>query len=291
MNRLDWMDGIPSVRIAFFIATFSMVGIASAGFQFPHSQHSEMDIECETCHENVPESQSAEDHLLPTTETCLFCHEEDDLSFYGWEEPKPRHSGFPKYSHKAHLAMKGNVCTHCHGVLIDPTLVGTGKGWPGHDLCWECHDGKQATDACESCHEDIARLRPKDHHVDYVHTHQYSARESGGSCESCHRQSEFCSDCHQGENVLFLTHDRNYLFTHPQEARKQEHDCVSCHDRDLFCVDCHAAEGIAPTNHRPLAGWSRGGHATEARRDITYCASCHPDDGADCRGCHGEYED
>jgi len=183
-------------------------------------------------------------------------------------------------------------CMFCHGALVDPALQVTGRGEPGHPVCFTCHDGEQATNECRQCHARVEDLRPADHQIDFLHTHQFQARGVGETCETCHRQSEQCSECHQGDNVLFRTHPRDYVFTHPLDARKNEHDCLSCHDNQTFCSDCHAESGVRPSNH-DSPEWVRfaGGpnlHGVEARRDISYCAGCHEAEGGDplCSRCH-----
>jgi hypothetical protein len=257
----------------------------AAGLGFPHPKHVEA-TDCATCHEGAAKSTSGKDQLLPAIAVCQTCHEQTDLDMYGWTEPKPKASGFPKFSHEKHLAMAGIDCAHCHGVLANPLLAGTGKGELGHKVCFACHDGKTAGDQCSICHADVRVLRPLNHGVDYRHEHQFLARATEGTCEDCHRQDEQCSECHRGDNVLSLTHDRNYVFTHAQDARKHESDCTSCHDLESFCSSCHAEQGVRPANHD--ADWTSGAnhHATEARRDIAYCASCHEGDLTDCVTCH-----
>jgi hypothetical protein len=270
------------------LVTF-LVGAGIAGLSFPHQQHHEMDLECALCHPGAEESESGSDHLMPTEEVCLDCHGAEDLEVYGWKAPKIRPSGFPAFSHRAHLGLEDANCATCHGALLDPLLAGTGKGEPSHELCMSCHDGETAGDACESCHANLHAIRPLDHGADYLHTHQFTARASAGACEECHRESDLCSECHQGENVLFLTHDRNYLFTHPLDARKHQHDCASCHDIQDFCNGCHNAEGIVPADHFPQNEWANvatgGRHAREARKDISACAACH-EDRFSCTSCH-----
>jgi hypothetical protein len=268
---------------------FVLVGTGGAGLR-PHPVHHEMELECAICHEGAAESESGKDHLLPTQEICIDCHTTEEIEIYGWKVPKRGPSSIPYFSHKAHLAAEGIECATCHGALLDPLLAGTGKGEVGHEICMTCHDGEQVTDACESCHENLQVIRPLDHQPDYLHTHQFTARASAGECEECHRESDSCSECHQGENVLFLTHDRNYLFTHAQDAQKHEYDCIDCHDIGTFCNDCHDAEGIAPSNHFPATDWAslQGGlHAQEARKDIGYCAACHEEQFV-CGACHAD---
>jgi predicted CXXCH cytochrome family protein len=275
------------IALAVLALTALYFAVGAADVPFSHPTHREAGAECANCHPNVAASKSGSDALLPVAQACLECHSQEDLTGWGGVPAGPAAlAGFPRFSHQAHLALTEGDCTLCHGALTDPKLAETDQGAPGHTVCFTCHDGGKVSNRCEGCHADVTTLRPLDHGPDYQHTHQFSARGSSGQCESCHRQSELCSQCHQGENVLFLTHDRNYRFTHPLDARKHESDCTSCHEAETFCNDCHAREGIAPESHADnwISGLNR--HAVEARRDIAYCAGCHSEGEPVCVGCH-----
>jgi hypothetical protein len=284
MKRIHLFPLAFSGLIAATLLVF-LAGPGTAGLGFPHAKHAEA-ADCATCHEGAAKSQSGKESLLPAIETCKGCHEQADLEMWGWTKAKSRHAELPNFSHEKHLGMPGIDCAHCHGAISNPLIAGTGKGEISHTVCFACHDGKKATDDCASCHADVRVLRPLNHGVDYLHTHQFAGRSSGDACEECHRQDEQCSECHKGDNVLFLTHDRNYIFTHAQDARKHENDCMSCHDLESFCSSCHAAQGVRPANHDQewITGANR--HAIEGRRDMGYCASCHEGDLTVCVRCH-----
>ncbi len=275
------------VGLAIFALTALVVAAGAADVPFSHPTHKEAGAECATCHPGVAASKSGSDALLPAAQACLGCHSQDDLANWGGVPGTAEaESGLPRFAHEAHLALTKGDCALCHGALTDPKLAGTDQGAPGHAVCFTCHDGGKVGNECQGCHADVTVLRPLDHGPEYQRTHEFSARGASERCESCHRQSEQCTQCHQGENVLFLTHDRNYRFTHPLDARKHVSDCASCHDSESFCNDCHAREGIAPENHSEnwISGTNR--HAVEARRDIAYCAGCHSQGEPLCIGCH-----
>lgn len=285
MKRINLLRALLISLGAVTLAVILVAGV-HAGWTFPHAKHGEAaGVTCADCHAPASTSQSGKDDLRPAVEVCINCHTQEDLINYGWVEPAKLSSGFPKFSHEKHLSMEGVDCAHCHGALTDVTLVGTGKGQIGHLVCLECHNGQKAGDECGSCHANIEQIRPLDHSADYLHTHQFLARGLAENCEECHRESTLCSDCHKGENVLFATHDRNYLFTHAEDARKRENDCMACHTQQM-CNDCHVEERVKPTNHS--SDWTSGTnqHATEALRDIGYCANCHEQDDPVCTVCH-----
>ncbi|MFB3907293.1 MAG: cytochrome c3 family protein [Candidatus Eisenbacteria bacterium] len=287
MRGKDWIRGAVAVLAVATLAVL-LSGSGAARTRFSHEKHQEVGADCATCHPNATESQTGKDNLLPTPETCQGCHEASDLELWGWTKIQAVPSRIPAFSHSQHLGM-GVDCARCHGALVDPSLRKTDRGQIGHPVCFECHDGKQASQECETCHENTIGLRPLDHGPDFRHTHQFKARGMAEECESCHRESEQCSECHQGENVLFPSHPRNYEFTHAQDARKHETDCTSCHQAEQFCNDCHASVGVKPTNHDENWVSFAGGanrHALEARRDITYCAACHDQADPVCVDCH-----
>jgi hypothetical protein len=129
-------------------------------------------------------------------------------------------------------------------------------------------------------------MKPMDHHPGFLHDHAFASRLDGVKCAQCHRQEDFCSSCHQGENLDFLTHERNWLQTHPVAARKNLNDCSACHDVGVFCTECHASQGVRPGSHAQ-AGWIGTLHSQAAHRDITYCASCHDAENEFvCARCH-----
>lgn len=285
MKRISHLRLLLIALGAVTLAMFLTVN-GRAGWTFPHAKHFEASgVACVDCHTGAAASKSGKDELRPKTDTCVNCHTAEDLTNFGYAEPGKSPGGFSKFSHEKHLGMQGVDCARCHGALIDMNMAGTGKGQIGHEVCYECHDGSKAPNDCESCHDNIERVRPLNHAADYLHTHQFSARGEASACEECHRQSTLCSDCHQGDNVLFDAHDKNFVFTHAEAARKHEIDCLSCHTEQT-CNDCHVQEHVKPTNHN--SNWTTGTnlHATNAKRDIGYCASCHEQDDPVCIVCH-----
>jgi predicted CXXCH cytochrome family protein len=287
---------------------------------FPHAKHLEAGLECANCHA-AAESENLKSSLLPTIEVCQGCHEESDLKEWGWSKIPARKSGFRNFSHQAHLA-QDVTCGSCHSTVADRTEMGAEGGMPaagaaggegasahpgeesapmhtaGHPLCMGCHDGAKQDNRCETCHSSLREgrlngmerdpsiMKPMDHHPGFLHDHPFAVRLQGNQCRDCHRQEDYCSTCHQGDNVVSMTHERNWLYTHPLAARKNLHDCTSCHEMNTFCTECHQDRGIQPGNHL-APNWISGLHAEVARRDIENCASCHDAENAFvCATCH-----
>lgn len=264
---------------------------------FPHDKHAEAGVECATCHAGAAESKNLKTSLVPRIDVCQGCHEQTDLKSWGFRRVPERKSGFRRFSHQKHLAA-GMSCETCHGAMAHAEQAAKGKGMIGHPLCMQCHDGIRQSNDCQDCHSSLREgrlngmerdpsiMKPMDHHPGFLHDHQFAARLDGSKCRDCHRQENFCSDCHQGEDAVFMTHERNWLYTHPVAARKNLSECAGCHDLNSYCTECHADRGIRPGSHA-AAGWIGSLHAEAARRDIEQCASCHDAENAFvCARCH-----
>ncbi len=279
-------------------------GLGRERIPFPHDKHQAAGLECSSCHEGIEQAGDLRGDWLPSPEDCGSCHDAAKLANWGWSEIPDRESDYRTFPHRAHSGADAG-CLTCHGALVDPALAAEGKGVSGHSLCFGCHDGMEQTDQCRDCHTEplVGRLdgevrnrtieKPLDHHPSFRHDHKFAVRLDGAGCAECHRQQDFCSECHQGENVAFLVHPRDWLVTHPPLARKNANDCQACHEIEQDCNECHAAQGAVPASHFPLARWrnnANGGlHAEHARRDIGDCASCHEESGAgyvSCTRCH-----
>jgi hypothetical protein len=266
----------------------------------PHDKHAAVDLACIDCHKAAPEKEDLKTPIGFDRATCDGCHTAEDLQKFGYATPAARQAGIAGFSHRGHLST-GQKCEDCHGALVDASLVGTGRGEPGHAVCFDCHDGETHPNACEFCHRGInegrlaaldrdpGAMKPMSHHPGFIHDHEFQVRLDGKSCADCHRQEDFCSTCHQGENLDYLVHPKNWDYEHPVAARKNLPDCSACHDRGTFCTECHIAEGVKPENHS-AASWATGVylHAQAARRDPALCAGCHDsEDLFICKRCHG----
>lgn len=298
--------------------------------KFSHSLHVESaGLECASCHEAASTSKLSSDHLLARKDNCQSCHEEQlsqNCSFCHTSDDPGTYVALatPKreliFSHEAHVGGQNMDCVTCHSDL-DREGVPTGSNVPAMATCNTCHDDRKASNACESCHTDLAGLRPVDHNrTDFVREHKQAARLASASCASCHTQ-ESCIDCHNGADLirvdlkgrdpvsprsprmmstdrgtstaLLKTHDLNFRFTHGISAKGKAADCQTCHTQQQFCATCHAAGGnvnqvtFKPKSHQEAGfvmigvGSGGGAHAQLARRDMETCASCHDAQGAD----------
>ena len=154
---------------------------------------------------------------------------------------------------------------------------------------------------CNDCHkgEGIA----PNHDADWLRGHRTLAGKAGNNCVQCHTQS-YCLDCHQGggidaklESDMFRrdyvpkSHRSDFISIHPIKALDNPQSCNRCHDQK-YCNECHTRfpKGSLRIKSHLVSGskqtymWSSE-HASEARRNLQSCQTCHPD-GDVCLRCH-----
>lgn len=163
---------------------------------------------------------------------------------------------------------------------------------------------------CNDCHkgEGVA----PNHGMDWLREHRTMSSRAGNNCAQCHKQS-FCLDCHSGGgidanlekdaarlNYIPKSHRSDFMNLHPIKALDNPQSCKRCHDQK-YCNSCHSRypKGMRIKSHMTSGGsgvvaggpqrqasyvWTSE-HASEARRNLQSCASCHPD-GDVCVTCH-----
>jgi hypothetical protein len=166
---------------------------------------------------------------------------------------------------------------------------------------------------CNDCHkgEGVA----PNHGMDWLREHRTMAGLAGKNCEQCHKQS-FCLDCHSGGgidaslekdaarlNYIPKSHRSDFMNLHPIKALDNPQSCKRCHDQK-YCNECHSrfpmgnmrikshlmsGGGVVPGSPQRQSAYQGGigmsEHASEARRNLQSCASCHPE-GDVCVRCH-----
>ncbi|HTM19133.1 MAG TPA: cytochrome c3 family protein [Kofleriaceae bacterium] len=252
--------------------------------RFTHARHLARGTECTDCHTQARKSTTSTDRLIPGEEECRGCHAiERDKPF---KEVKPGkaparcdacHVGFDarapvdatrrvnvptpnlKFDHSAHA---GTECTVCHGDLkAEQTELATRDNLPRMKLCFGCHDGRKAANACTTCHlagpggmvrseYPEGKLMPSgvlrgDAHDSMFRTnHGAVARNDERYCGNCHKKA-FCTECHDGVVKPMDFHPAEYVSLHALDARRNTPDCSTCHREQTFCVGCHARSGVA----------------------------------------------
>src|SRR3989304_3172424 len=122
----------PAVVLLLFISAFKgtvsqdMPGHNDKILKFSHKFHTEMDVDCQTCHSKVIESTKLSDRLLPDHETCGSCHDMEDENncttchYEDINEPLIQKTPPDIYfNHSLHVDKNKIECQACHIGIID----------------------------------------------------------------------------------------------------------------------------------------------------------------------------
>jgi hypothetical protein len=156
---------------------------------------------------------------------------------------------------------------------------------------------------CNDCHKSEG-IAPN-HGADWAREHRLLAGKAGNNCAQCHTQS-YCLDCHQGGGInadlstasfgrdyVPKSHRSDFISLHSIKAQDNPQNCTRCHDQS-YCNSCHSRfpKGALRIKSHQMLGLNGqryapaiNEHATEARRNLQSCQSCHPE-GDVCIQCH-----
>lgn len=256
---------------------------------FSHKKHIvDAGAECETCHAGAATSMKGTDDLLPKEETCLGCHDKNEMGckacHKSGENPVliPRIDNYsPTFNHAKHIS-QGAKCTDCHFGIDKKEMTGT-RHLPDMNKCMTCHETPETTKGCYKCHGKNDNLKPSDHNELWMANHGSFKETAGKNCASCHTEN-YCLECHKGENLFNKSHPPQFILTHSMSFEMKESNCISCHNGYESCVDCHMKlNHIKPVNH--LTMWIRN-HGMEAKTNYESCVVCHTDNDPTCKRCH-----
>ena len=189
---------------------------------------------------------------------------------------EPYRSGEIVFSHAPHSFAP---CESCHLRGSAPEEV-RASGLPSMARCLECHNGEQASSACETCHQLERRNRkPPTHDGLWQRRHGESAYFEAYQCALCHHDNQ-CQGCHalRKPQSHTLRWERS---AHGREAIHNRFTCATCHEAD-FCENCHSHP---PPDHTTTF-MTAGGHKQVARLRARSCLTCHRFE-SDCARCHG----
>jgi Cytochrome c7 and related cytochrome c/Class III cytochrome C family len=130
--------------------------------EFSHKKHAAQGLDCDFCHSNV---EPGEKMSIPDAPLCMECHQtvaSDKPSikklsqFATSKKPVPwipvySLPAFVFWSHRTHLSAK-QPCEACHGKVGDMEAVQK-TNVTTMDGCVDCHDQKNASTGCRTCHE------------------------------------------------------------------------------------------------------------------------------------------
>ncbi len=211
------------------------------------------------------EGRMPEDIALPTNAACLQCHNLDRTVSPG---------GDIKIPHREHVEMRNLKCADCHFNVVH-TRRGTPGGAPPMDICYMCHDGKRAPNACDTCHTTpVKDLQKQGHPTDALQNHGKLAQDRSEDCKRCHSdRSRFCENCH---NKPPASHKAaTWRYTHKTVVETSGRaTCEGCHKPE-FCQKCHKVQH--PPNwkqvHKEFA--QGGGDACQVCHSPNFCQDCH----------------
>lgn len=248
--------------LAFTIFTFliSLTGITIAKeipaynpelYSLPHYQDREGML--------FPEEKQVISLSTPITMgKCGFCHENlDDLS----------RMHLKKINHNLHFS-RGISCSSCH--LENPHTPTGVKRIPMR-VCFSCHGlkhgptGEVASGDCKTCHD--TRKEPDNHTPAWkLKTHE---KGDTHGCVICHRDINFCNDCHKKEGVRPIL-EKEYVFE-PYRPEKPVEETTVVIKAPADMSDCYPC-------HRNIEDFSIPGlifnHEKHFKKGIK-CRSCH----------------
>jgi hypothetical protein len=131
---------------------------------YSHKQHLALGLECRTCHA-MPEPGHAA--TLPSTSTCMTCHEQAKTESPAIQQLAKAHSAdetirwkrvyelpsFVFFSHKVHTTgTHASDCESCHGPVRDMDVMQRVRDI-SMAACLDCHQQRQAPARCDTCHD------------------------------------------------------------------------------------------------------------------------------------------
>jgi hypothetical protein len=257
---------------------------------------------CARCHEQQAKVKAA----LPM-EKCAGCHPKRDV-----ELTRGRRfiTGDLRFHHAPHEKDKSGAeipCQTCHA-NVDDAKTREDMAVPAMERCAQCHEDQGRTpdrvrmDQCGVCHSgnmDVGTapashlagggggytgVRPADHTVHFRKHHGDQAQAKDAPCRRCHTElqgnkDDTCFQCHQ----IMRPHDHTLMFRedHGRDAQADGRRCANCHAPEV-CAGCHA---VPPRSHTPLGVFRGGGHAEQARFNLSSCLTCHTYE-TTCVKCH-----
>ena len=272
-------------------------------------------VSCSDCHDRKDGNPT-----LPGHKQCARCHVEQakardklDMGDCASCHPK-RNVGLVRgrvfitgdliFQHKTHATDKAGAainCDICHDDIAASRSV-KDASVPAMQRCALCHEDSAKTPdrvriaRCEVCHSEISagtaprshmvgKAVPEDHTLEFRVNHGEAAAQDEARCGFCHdgmsgSTRDSCFQCHQ----LMKPRDHNLGWrddSHGREASADRDRCQTCHTAD-YCTACHTQ---TPRSHQPLDAFSLGGHAQNARFDLSSCFACHTMEDT-CSRCH-----
>lgn len=131
---------------------------------YSHKQHLALGMTCATCHSMQEPGHAA---TLPPTATCMACHVRVKTDSPAIQELAKAHAAgetipwkrvykvpdFVFFSHKVHATGAASIgCDVCHGPVREMDVMQRVRDI-SMPACVECHQQKQVSVRCDTCHE------------------------------------------------------------------------------------------------------------------------------------------
>ena len=250
---------------------------------------------CVSCHEGNAKVKAA----LPMTR-CAACHPQRAVEI---KRGRIFITGDLTFAHATHEVDRTGApvpCSTCHD-KVDQSASREDMAVPAMERCAQCHeDARRSPDRvrmenCHTCHTQIVSGQapldhsvtgslPSDHTIAFRRDHAAQAIADNANCRFCHqelsgRKEDSCFQCHQ----VMRPRDHNLAFRddHGRDAEADSKRCSTCHAPET-CAACHS---VPPPSHTPIDQFRLGGHAQQARFDLTGCLTCHTFEDT-CSQCH-----
>jgi len=194
---------------------------------FSHKFHLDQDIDCESCHTDIAETNLTLKSKAIEMPLCMTCH----------AEPKTNKDCFT--CHESLFGKKPE--THLfawketHGMEVS-----NGKD----NNCFQCHQ----QNSCDDCHLK-QQFDKKIHPPEFDYTHGQEFLSFSTDCATCHEMPQFCSSCHEQMSILPFSHGAGWVLSgtddgglHGQEALLNPDYCQLCHvepQNNQTCERCH----------------------------------------------------
>ena len=211
--------------------------------KFTHVAHfavkQKFNLDCTTCHANIPHSNSLADLALPQMVDCVACHDTSKSipAEFHMSNCKTCHNDtvaglFTPVSHTRNV----KPASHNESFRIHHEEAAASQDAP----CYVCHQNvrtaAQGGNACMACH---VVMKPASHTArwkDDLHG-KYAALDRT-TCATCH-QADYCVRCH---NQLPRSHEPLPVFAgggHATLALLDTRSCLTCHTFQNTCSECH----------------------------------------------------
>lgn len=232
---------------------------------FTHAPHTDGEIECSVCHQNVDQAAVLP---APTMEVCMDCHEDarPELNECSVCHKEITAETLPKYRNGQRIPHDSpQIWEHAHGQesLVDP------------QFCALCHDSPET---CDTCHR---KNPPQNHTLSWRRkSHGLEAGWNRNKCSVCHEEDS-CLQCHQNNKPS--SHRGGW-------SEPLNRHCVSCHyppDEASNCTVCHEeirhdtalpsphTLGIFPANCALCHPGGLPNQAPHFMNSTVHCLVCH----------------